>query len=211
MKQIKCRKKFELNKDILVLLVIMVTIVMYIFLSFKYTNYLKKVLPLKLEEQFAKIIKNTIDIENYDLSNIIKVNLDNNMIKSIDVNNNLLNDMVKNIQSNMNNELLLYSFFNNKNFYYYKMPILISNNNVLISNLGSKIPVRVDCFKNMIGFIKTDVKGYGINNSIIKVYLQLNLDQSFYFPFVKKIKRRKIEIELGTKVINGNVPYFYSN
>ena len=82
-------------------------------------------------------------------------------------------------------------------------------NNSLLSNLGPKIPVKINLNGDVITDIKTEVQSYGINNALIKVNANIKVYMQVIIPF----KTREIVVEANVpivmKLVEGNVPSYY--
>lgn len=81
----------------------------------------------------------------------------------------------------------------------------------LVVNLGPRIPVKLSLLENVKGSIKTVVKDYGINNSLINVYLKIEIEQNIEMPSVTKSFYNHYEMLLSSKLVHGSVPSFFGN
>ena len=57
--------------------------------------------------------------------------------------------------------------------------------------------------------IKTELTPYGINNSLLKVYVIVNTRVRFIIPFVYDSVYIESEIPVIMKIINGSIPEVY--
>ena len=64
------------------------------------------------------------------------------------------------------------------------VPVGIITDNLMFNNLGPKIPCRVNILNNVDLSIKTRVSSYGINSSLIEVFVLLDTKSSIINPVV---------------------------
>lgn len=89
------------------------------------------------------------------------------------------------------------------------IPIGIASNNIYLANLGPRIPVKVKFSGTLLTNLKTRVQNYGINNSLIEVYIDVNITHEIITPVTFKTKELKYEILINAQIINGEVPSYY--
>lgn len=89
------------------------------------------------------------------------------------------------------------------------IPIGIVSNNIYLTNLGPKIPVKVKFTGTLLTNLKTRIKNYGINNSLIEVYVDVFITHEITAPMTFKNKEMHYEILLSAQLINGEVPSYY--
>ncbi|KEF40094.1 sporulation protein YunB [Schinkia azotoformans MEV2011] len=92
-----------------------------------------------------------------------------------------------------------------------EIPLGQATGNVLLANLGPKIPVRF----SMVGEVNTDVKNemteYGINNVLIKLFVNVIVKIQVIIPFKSNMIIVSTNIPIDIRNINGEVPYFYNS
>lgn len=91
----------------------------------------------------------------------------------------------------------------------YEIPSGIVFHNSLISNLGPKIPVKINLNGDVITDIKTEVTSYGINNALIKVSVNVKVYMQVIIPFKTKEIIVESNIPVVMKLVEGNVPSYY--
>ncbi len=234
-KKIKKYKKIKItNKDKIIILIILVFIGIYS--SFLYIN--DKIMPTLNNYASQEIIKITSQIVNLsinkeitdqiDIENLFLINKNiNEEINTIDFNpiivNKLLTSVTTNIYENLieleNGVLNLNSYQNDPNLEYknenngviFYIPSLLPLNNSLLSNLGPKIPVRLNLVGNVISNIKTEIKEYGINNALLEVFIEVETSVQVIMPFLTEKITIDSKIPISIKLINGSVPEYYAN
>lgn len=233
MKKIHLKKrKFKSKSNVIVIIILVIMISIYI--SFSFIN--KKIIPVFMdyaESEANKIavlvinqaineeITNNLNIE--DLFLIIKDN--NGNIKSIDFNPIYVNKMLSKINNNVQNYLskLEQGKINLENNKYYnkndklksgvifEIPSGVIFNNVILSNIGPKIPVKLNMIGNISSNIYTDVTEYGINNAVVKIFVNIQMMEQVILPYVSKKITVKSDIPIAIKLIQGETPNYYFN
>ena len=94
---------------------------------------------------------------------------------------------------------------------YFLIPAGVALKNNYLSNLGPKIPVKLEFSGSVSSNISTNVVNYGINNALVEVYLDLAVTVKVIMPFISKDVKVKTKIPLIIKMINGKVPEYYFN
>ena len=91
----------------------------------------------------------------------------------------------------------------------FEIPSGVVFNNAFISNLGPKIPVKLNLVGDILSEVATKVTNYGINNALIEIKINIKLVEQVLLP----ISSNKIEIEtsvpINLKLIQGSVPNYY--
>lgn len=108
-----------------------------------------------------------------------------------------------------NNALGEYNTDSIKNGVIYKMPASYLFNTPLLSNIGPKIPVRVNLAGSVYCFMETELEEYGINNVLVKIIITIKVVEKINMPLVYS----QIEVEAPTviavKMIQGKIPDYY--
>lgn len=239
MKKAKLKKKIKikLNKFqtiIITLLIVALSVVLMIKhlsnqigpIVFSYSkSEAKKISNIIINEAVKENISNKITEKE-----LFKVTNDSNgEIKSIDYNSNIINKLltqtttdiqqeIKNIQSgNIDNLKYKKYIFNdyNKNdlekgiIYRFSMGAAFNNN--VLSSVGPKIPIKIILIGNVSSNIKTNIKNYGINNAVIQVYVEIKVNEKMILPFLSEDIKISTEIPVGIKIVTGTVPNYYVN
>lgn len=191
---------------------------------FKYAeDETKKFSNLIINDATSKMIVNRISSDD-----IFDVLYDkNNNIKSIDFNtvkmNSYLSLATRCIQNDMKNlekgniykmsSIDEISKVYNKNDLKKGIIFLISSgylfDSPLLSSLGPKIPVKISLSGDVISYLSTDVKEYGINNSLIKVYVNFKVYENIILPFYNKTVLMSAKVPIAMKMITGKIPQYY--
>ena len=72
----------------------------------------------------------------------------------------------------------------------------------------SDVTLKVDCSSLLTYDVKlvSDVKEYGINSSLVSLFLAININYQVIIPFIYQDVSNYIEIPLVLEVINGSIP-----
>lgn len=133
------------------------------------------------------------------------ISIDYKMNIAYDVLSDCMEDLYSSITSlDMNS--LYKSGINNV----YYIPMGLIYNNVLLDNLGFRIPCKINFISDIdIGF-KTKVKDYGVNNLLIELYLVVDIKNYIMSPSTYKEFGEKYEILVASKIVLGRIPMYYN-
>ena len=152
-------------------------------------------------------MNNLFVINKNDNGEIITISLDSIIINKItDIISDACEDNLRLIEDGKYN--LLKEKFNIGEEYFY-VPSGIVFKNTLFSSLGPKIPINLKLIGNVTSGIKTDVKEYGINNSLITISSEINVEMMIILPFSSDYVKITNLIPISIKLIQGKVPQFY--
>jgi len=87
----------------------------------------------------------------------------------------------------------------------------MATNNALLSNVGPKIPVRVSLSGEMESNIKTEIEEYGINNSVLKIIINVSVSEQIILPLLSKKITVDNDVPIAIKMIQGQIPDYYIN
>lgn len=192
------------------LLFILLVILVINFISGYFSNRVKLYIKQKAISASSLLIASTISDEvlpNIDLNSLIYTVEKNNNIDSIYINtyqiNNILALTTASLSQKLNNlseeNLLL------------KLPLGIILSDVLFYDIGPNINIKV----YPVGAVKCDVKSvieeYGINNSILKIQIVVNVSFVVIIPLQKDEINVTTSIPVLVQIIQGEVPRFYFN
>ena len=92
---------------------------------------------------------------------------------------------------------------------YFLVPSGIIFNNSLLANLGPSIPINIKFIGNVTSGINTEVKEYGINNSLVSISVEVKVELMIILPFSSDFVSITNNIPIVIKLIHGNVPQIY--
>lgn len=227
------KKKNKLNKIIIIVLAIIISIIV----AFKFVN--KKITPIILNYAeveakkiatlvIGKAINNEV-VDQISIDDLFIVSNDTDgKTKTIDFNPIIVNKMVGLITSNVQdylkkledgdiqsigikNTVTFASKDKLKKGIIYEIPSGLVFNNVIMTNIGPKIPVRLSLLGDVSTNFKTDVTNYGINNALIKLVITVEIKEQVILPFTSKQISVKTEVPLALKLMQGDIPHYYFN
>lgn len=204
-------------------------IFIYLVIIFIEVFYSIDKIGLMISPKMINIIKNNISyydnilIEEYLDTKELRdsyieelITIDKNSkeeIVNIDINTSksyiLLNKIVNNLKNSNSTYRDMYAK-NKKNYIILRYPIGLISNNILINNLGYRIPIRLELNSNILTGIKSKVTNYGLNNALIEVYLKVKFTSNVvYFSLDDRVDN-EYEILLASKMIMGRVPEMFN-
>ena len=225
MNKIKLKSKFEFKKsDLILIIIILILIVTYIFIKiFTYKSepllldYAKKESENIISTLINKSIKEVLYESEYE--DLIEIEKDNDgHITNLNFNNKDINEILYLSTENLLNSILLLekgkynlinnNYISNKDFIYY-IPIGVIHNLPVLINIGPKIPFKIDLVGSVNSDEVTSVKDYGINSSIIEVFLKISLNIQVILPFKTEDVLIEKNILLDSKIVQGKIPDYY--
>ena len=240
MNRIKLKKQFNIKKikpiNLIALFIVAFAIGMYLIFSyikgrimptiFKYGSLVaKKFSSIIINDAIDKYITNQIDIDNLFLI----TNDSSGEIKSIDFNTALINkyltNATKSIQKNLKyiekgdiqkveykaNLLDTYNEDDLKNGVIYYLNSGFIFNNPIFANFGSQIPIKIALTGEVVSNVSTELTNYGINNALIKVYVNITITEQVILPYFDKQIELETKVPVALKLVNGSVPSYYGN
>ncbi len=173
----------------------------------------KKISTIVINKAINKQLANGIEIDELF---IINKNV-NNEIETIDFNPSIVNKLLNvttnvvlvNLKAIENGDMEFIEFDNTKNGVIYNLPLGVITNNTFISNIGPKIPIKLNVIGAVESNINTNIKEYGINNALIEVSVKIKVTLMVNVPFISKKEDVICNIPIAIKVIQGEVPKYY--
>jgi sporulation protein YunB len=213
---------------IIFIVIILFTIVGFMSLNKKATPILMNYAKEETYKLATLVINNAINkkiVEELKLDNLFLITKDDNgEVVSIDFNsiivNRVLTTTTSEVEKNLRyieqgriTELDLYEYDDKlaKKGIFYQIPLGVVLNNVFFSNLGPKIPVKMNLVGSIISGIETKVTNYGINNALIEVFVHLQVNIQVILPFSSEKIKVDTNIPVAIKLIRGKIPSYYSN
>lgn len=92
---------------------------------------------------------------------------------------------------------------------YFSVPSGVFLGNSLLNNIGPKIPINLKMIGSINSEVITDVKEYGINNSLLTVSLEIKIELMVILPLSSEIIMVSNSVPIAIKLIQGKVPHIY--
>lgn len=234
MKKIHLKKK---RKKSNIIIIIIILIFVGIYLTFKFIN--DKVTPVFLDYATLQAGKIATLVINQAINNEVMDNLNiddlfitskdkNEKVTSVDFNPKTVNKMLSMVTSNVHEYLedlengeinklgirdtiLLSDNLKLKKGIIFEIPSGLVFNNVILANIGPKIPVKLNLIGDIATNISTKVTDYGINNALIEVIISIKVYEQVILPYTSKQITVETDIPIAIKLLQGETPsYYYS-
>ena len=231
------RKRRIVIKRRNIVLLILIMVIICVLVVFNYIN--KRVTPLFLDlaesetEKLATLIIN--DAVSKQVSDKLTTDALYNISKdskgsitSIDFNsvtvNKLLTTITSSVELNLkyleegrvdllnvpDSILVSYDKKDLKKGIIYKIPSGAVFNNTILSNIGPKVPVRLNLVGSITSNISAKTTNYGINNALIEVYVDIKVTLEVILPYTKRKTSVETTVPIALKMMQGSVPSYYS-
>lgn len=213
------------GSDIILLIMIIVLIISYIMLkvfTIKSEKILLNYAENKSKELSQLLVNNALEeiIIDANVDDIINLEKNqNNEIISLDFNNVKINEIELKISKNIQNNLkkleenkknsLTEKYYDDKIDIIYEVPMSIIYDVPILVGIGPKVPFKLDVLGNVKTNVITNIKEYGINNSLVEVILNMKINIQIILPFSSKNIVIESNVPLKTKVIQGKIPTYY--
>lgn len=213
------------GSDIILLIMIIVLIISYIMLkvfTIKSEKILLNYAENKSKELSQLLVNNALEeiIIDANVEDIINLEKNqNNEIISLDFNNVKINEIELKISKNIQNNLkkleenkknsLTEKYYDDKIDIIYEVPMSIIYDVPILVGIGPKVPFKLDVLGNAKTNVITNIKEYGINNSLVEVILNMKINIQIILPFSSKNIVIESNVPLKTKVIQGKIPTYY--
>lgn len=235
MRMILRKKKKKKN----ILLICLIIFILVVIMSFSFINYYsKKAFPLLVtyaESEIKKLVVLVINkavtkqINNVNTEDIFEVTYNNNgEVILVDFNSKRTSEALSTITSLVelnlraieegkidmlelpDNSLESYDINLLEKGVILEVPFGIITSSNLIANIGPKIPVKLSLIGDVLSGFSTEVVEYGINNALIKVYIDVTVEARVIMPIVSEDITINGSIPIAMKVIQGKVPDYYA-
>ncbi len=160
---------------------------------------------LDTQELRSNLIDDLISLDKNKNEEIMNINI--NTAKSYE----LMSSIVKELKSKSNNYGDVDSYAKNKRGQMVlRYPIGLASSNILLNNLGYRIPLKLVLNSNVLTGIKTKVTNYGLNNALIEVYLKVSFVSNVIYFSLDEAVNSDYEILLASRMIMGRVPDMFN-
>lgn len=201
------------------ILLIIFTFIILVFLSNKvmpfYMNYseaeMKRVVTTVINKSVTEEVTNQLEVDS-----LFVLKKENDNIIIVDFDPVIVNRVMSKISDVVYNNLKLISKkdkltlekYNLDESYFY-IPSGIIFNTTMLNNIGPRIPINLEIISSVNPNLKTEVTEYGINNSLIEVYINVIVDVKMILPMHANTMQIVVVVPLAVKLIQGEVPKYY--
>ena len=213
--------KKKLFKFLLInIIIIIIAIIIIVILN-------KKVLPIYLNYAEAEMKRLVTTIINKSITKEVTEELavdelfiirkeENSNVTMVDFDPVIVNRVVSLIADVVYDNLKLVSKKDQKTLEKYNVdatvfyiPSGIIFNSAMLNNLGPKIPVNLEIISSVNLNLKTEITEYGINNSLVEVYIRVDVSVKMILPMAANNMQVTVMVPLAVKLIQGEVPKYY--
>lgn len=160
---------------------------------------------LDTQELRSNLIDDLISLDKNKNEEIMNINI--NTAKSYE----LMSSIVKELKSKSNSYSDIDSYAKNRRGQMVlRYPIGLASSNILLNNLGYRIPLKLVLNSNVLTGIKTKVTNYGLNNALIEVYLKVSFVSNVIYFNLDEAVNSDYEILLASRMIMGRVPDMFN-
>ena len=210
---LKSNKKRFFKKNIILIFFLMISIFYSFHILGKNLNhyYLEY-----SENEASRIITNSISeavnervlkqIKNESLYTVVRNK--NDEIEMIDYNSYLINIFLRDVTNNVTKYLAEEEEKSNNASFYIPMGSVFQN--PLLNNRGPKIPVRMELVGSVLTGVNSKVTNYGINNSLIEIFVHIEVNERVILPVTAKNITIVNDIPISYRIIKGKIPSYYS-
>ncbi len=213
-------KKNFLKLLIIMILVLLLAIILLSFFSNKimpiYMNYAEGEIKSLVTTVITKSINDDL-IDNISSDDLFIIKDENNSNMTIvDFDPVVINKLMSNISDTVYDNLKLLSekdkdtllkYNVNENIFY--IPSGVIFNSPVLNNLGPKIPINMEIISLVNPNIETKVTEYGINNSLVEVFVNVVASVRMILPLRANEITVTVVVPIAVKIIQGMVPDYY--
>lgn len=212
-------RKIKRKKNYKFLLLLMVLILIGYFIFILVNNLNKRAYEIVVFDIEKKLDRNALkyynfdEVLNYSVDDLITIDYDSSGNNIINVRYNV-NNTNKFLDSNIGqieNIILLNknsNWFDDKGYIIMMMPVGMAFNNLYFESFGPKIPFRIYYLESYYINLSTKVTNYGINNSLVELYVILTIKYQIIKNKSKTIEKQ-YDYLLSATLVNGKVPSIY--
>lgn len=225
-------KRSKLNILILIFILIIISSILFInYFSKKASPILfsyaesetRKLTTLIINKAVTKQIASNMDVD--ELFEVVKN--DNNDIQLITYNSinvtKILNTITSLVQFNLkaiedgdidliqlsDDVLSSYDMDKLRKGIIYEIPVGVITSSAFLSNIGPKIPVKLNLIGDVITGVESKVSEYGINNVLLEVGINVEVTSKINLPFISEEVKVATTVPIVMKIIQGNIPNMY--
>lgn len=220
------KKKKVINKYLIIfVLIILLALKLYSTYLSKMNDNVFNIVKVKIDNINTMLLNNLLtDFSDKDLNNLLTIKRGAvNEINTIDYNVSAANKLLSEYTDKLEKQIVLLETGNyddlnykddlitsiNNNFIIY-IPFNTVYNSFFITSTGPDIPIKVRLNGSITSKIKSKITEYGINNSLLEVYLSFDIKENVYVPSIKKDITRNYDLLICSKLIKGKVPTLYN-
>ena len=205
------KRNFSYNKIKLIIAVLIIIIISYstAIMIIKAINPTLERQSKIIARSLAEGLTNSItkeEMQNYKYEDLCSIQKDENgNISMLNLNIINVNKLTSTITSRLQKEI------NNNNNSIIKISLGSVTGNKLLMGRGPKINVKIETIGNIQTSIRSEVKEAGINQSLHKIYLNIECNMAIISAYKDTDEKITTEVLIAEAVIVGKIPETYYN
>ncbi|MBR6820823.1 MAG: sporulation protein YunB [Bacilli bacterium] len=212
----RLKRKKKTNYFIIFLIIFIVTRIMLKDIGSKLAYHIENIVIKNVNKSVYNNVFSILgsdELGSEELLDVISLSKNNDgEVISVDYNMNIAYDVLSNCMEDLYSSITsldMSSLYKSgiNNVYYIPMGLIY--NNVLIDNLGFRIPCKINFISDIDMGFKTRVKDYGVNNLLIEIYLVIDIKNYIMSPSTYKEFGETYEILVASKIVLGRIPMYY--
>lgn len=212
----RLKRKKKTNYFIIFLIIFIVTRIMLKDIGSKLAYHIENIVIKNVNKSVYNNVFSILgsdELGSEELLDVISLSKNNDgEVISVDYNMNIAYDVLSNCMEDLYSSITsldMSSLYKSgiNNVYYIPMGLIY--NNVLLDNLGFRIPCKINFISDIDMGFKTRVKDYGVNNLLIEIYLVIDIKNYIMSPSTYKEFGETYEILVASKIILGRIPMYY--
>ena len=232
-KRLKLKRIRKIDKKgiylFVIILVFMSIVSILIYINNRVSPFILEYAEVEIKKISSVIINNAIKEEiekgiNIDELFVVVKNNDGD-IQTVDFNpiivNKVLSSMTNTVQNNLKliekGDIEFVKTFSDINIdddkirqgIIYEVPLGVVSKNAFLSNLGPKIPIKLNIIGHVNSNIKTNLTSYGINNALVEISIYMQVSEKLNTPFMTKNISIESNVPIAIKMVQGGIPSYY--
>lgn len=212
----RLKRKKKTNYFIIFLIIFIVTRIMLKDIGSKLAYHIENIVIKNVNKSVYNNVFSILgsdELGSEELLDVISLSKNNDgEVISVDYNMNIAYDVLSNCMEDLYSSITsldMSSLYKSgiNNVYYIPMGLIY--NNVLLDNLGFRIPCKINFISDIDMGFKTRVKDYGVNNLLIEIYLVIDIKNYIMSPSTYKEFGETYEILVASKIVLGKIPMYY--
>lgn len=201
-----------MRKIIIYVFLFFIVIVSFIVINFL-NNYFSERSQMIIENKgivyTQKFIQEAIlkdVVEEINISSLYYMKEDTNQnVDSILINTAQINKILGLVNKSLDNSI------NNIPYENIKIPLYSIMGDTLFNSFGPNINLKIYPIGNFKCDVISEVLPYGINNSLFKIYIKVDMKIQSIVPLMKSESNVESQIPIVLQIIQGEVPRYYYN
>lgn len=214
----RLKKKRNTNYIVIILITVIFTRIMLKDIGDKLSYHIENIVIKNVNKSVYNsvfVIFGRKELGSEELLNVINLNKNNDgEVISIDYKLDIAYDVLTDCMNSLYDEITMLdmdSLYKSgvNNIYY--LPVGLIYNNVLLDNLGFKIPCKINFISDIDMGFKTKVKNYGVNNLLVELYMVIDIKSFIMSPSTYKEFGETYEIIVASKIVMGRIPMYFGD